>query len=60
MARPKQNWITVMNHRTYDIQVLDGAKHDFGYRVNDPVFYDDRFNTVAEAVDAVEKKINLK
>lgn len=54
----KQRWVTVLTHRSYPIQVLNGATHSFGYRVNDPVFLPDykQFNTVAEAVEAIDEQ----
>lgn len=54
----KQTWVTVLTHRSYHIQVLNGATHSFGYRVNDPAFLPDykRFNTVAEAVEAIDEQ----
>lgn len=53
----KQKWKTVLTHRSYEIQVLDGAAFDFGYRINDPAFLPDykRYKTVAEAVEAIDQ-----
>jgi hypothetical protein len=53
----KQKWVTVLTHRSYDIQHLDGATFDFDYRINDPAFLPDykRFKTVGEAVEAIDK-----
>jgi hypothetical protein len=54
----KQKWVTVLTHRSYEIQILDGATHNIGYRINDPAFLPDykRYATVAEAVEAIDKE----
>jgi hypothetical protein len=53
----KQKWVTVFTHRSYKIKVLNGATHDIGYIIDDPAFMPDykRYNTVAEAVEAIDK-----
>jgi hypothetical protein len=58
---PKQKWTTVMNHRSYEIQINafpePQTASGFGYRVNDPAFLPDykRFATVQDAVEAIDK-----
>ncbi len=54
----KQIWVTVLTHQSYQIQVLNGATHNFGYRIDDPAFLPDykRYATVAEAVEAIDEE----
>ncbi|MBP1995485.1 hypothetical protein [Paenibacillus eucommiae] len=50
-------WVTVHTHLSVDIQVRDGADIDddcVGYRINKKRFKDQRFETIADSIEAIE------
>lgn len=53
-------WITILNHRGYDIKVLQGAgaDDDHGYKVDSWVVWAHTYPTVAAAVAVIDQIVD--